>query len=49
MAFESLSKQLKVMSDAGTNERESEAIGKQKEQGVKEMWGTKDTSHVCFR
>lgn len=39
MEFESLSKQFKVMSDAGTDERESEEIGKQKERGVKEMWG----------
>lgn len=39
MEFESLSKQFQVMSGAGTNERESDSIGKQKEQGVKEMWG----------
>lgn len=39
MEFELLSKQFQVMSDAGTDERESEEIGKQKERGVKEMWG----------
>lgn len=35
--FESLSTLFKVMSEADMNERESESIRKQKEQGVKEM------------